>query len=48
VGISVIALTVSIGDRLVDRRDSAARDRRRRGASASEQQVRDAHKRSGS
>jgi hypothetical protein len=36
-GISVVAWTVSTGDRVVDRRDWAEKDRRRRGASASEQ-----------
>jgi hypothetical protein len=40
-GISVVAWTAPTGNRLVDRRDWAERDRRRRGASASEQQIRE-------
>jgi len=37
-GISVVAWTLSTGDRLVDQRDCAEQDRRQRGASASERE----------
>jgi hypothetical protein len=47
-GIAVAAWSVSTGGRLVDRRDCAERDRRQRGASATERESGGAHGRSGS
>ena len=48
-GISVVAWSVSTGDRLVDWRDCAERDRRQRAASSALERERgDAHRRSGS
>ncbi len=48
IGISVVAWSVSTGDRLVDWRGCGERDRRRRGAGAMERESGCAHRRCGS